>query len=135
VEFGKRWSTLDAIIDIIISSTQTTKDDAAECLIVTLFNKFEEVFVKVAMDKGVMPNPSLKMDIEKVEAMLCDAGLNTKNSRILFQHLNQFFGCSFYESEKQCREYFQGQDFPPTVDKLQLADKKIFTTGTRCQTN
>jgi hypothetical protein len=75
------------------------------------------------MDKGVMPNPSLNMDIEKVEAMLCNAGLNTKNSRILFQHLNQFFGRSFFKSEKKCRECFQGQDFPPTVDKLQLADK------------
>jgi hypothetical protein len=43
VEFGKRWSTIDAIIDIIVSSIQTTKDDAAACLIVALFNKFEDV--------------------------------------------------------------------------------------------
>ncbi len=125
LEFGKRGSAMDELVDILVSSMQCTKETAAECLFLELFNKFEDVFVKVAMDKGVMPNPSTKMDIEKVEAMLCDTGLNTKNSRILFQHLNQFFGHSFFESEKKRRDFFQGQDFPPTVDRLQLADKTI----------
>jgi hypothetical protein len=72
-----------------------------------------------------MPNAAYKMDNERVEAMLCDCGLNTKNSRILFQHLNQFFGRRFFESEKRRRQHFHGQDFPPTVNKIQLEDKTI----------
>jgi hypothetical protein len=97
--YGGLWeakSTIDQFINSIIYSTQCGEEEAAECLIVALFNRFEETFVKVAMDKGVMPNAAFKMDIERVEAMLCDCGLNTKNSRILFQHLNKFYCHSFF---------------------------------------
>ena len=72
-----------------------------------------------------MPNVHRKMDISSVEAMLCETGLNTKNSRILFKHLNQFFGQGFFESEKKRREYFAGQDFPPIVDRKVLEDKTV----------
>ena len=108
---------------MIATSAQCTKEEAAECLICAVFNKFEEPFVKVSMEKGIMPNVHRKMDMASVEAMLCEAGFNTKNSRVLFKHLNQFFGTGFFESEKKRREYFAGQDFPPVVDRKVLEDK------------
>jgi hypothetical protein len=123
VEFGKRGSIVDDIMGLITSSAQCSKEEAAECLIVSVFNKFEETFVKVAMDKGVMPNVHRKMDAARTEAMLCKTGLNTKNSRILFKHLNQFFGPGFFESEKKRHDYLAGQDFPPKVDRMILPDK------------
>ena len=100
VEFGKRGSIIDDIVCLITSSAHCTKGEVAECLIVMLFNKFEEIFVKVAMDKGIMPNVHRKMDAARIEAMLCETGLNTKNSRILFKHLNQFFGPGFLNQRR-----------------------------------
>jgi hypothetical protein len=85
---------------LITSSAHCTKEEAAECLIVTLFNKFEEIFVKVAMDKGMMPNVHCKMDAARIEAMLCETGLNTKNSRILCKNLNQFFSPGFLNQRR-----------------------------------
>jgi hypothetical protein len=133
VEFGKRGSTIDQFINSIIYSTQSNEEEAAECLIVALFNRFEETFVKVAMDKGVMPNAAYKMDIERVEAMLCDRGRNTKNSRILFQHLNHFFGRSFFESEKKPVNIFMDKISPLRLTKFSLKTKQSFTTGTGIQ--
>jgi len=63
------------------------------------------------------------MDAASVEAMLCEARLNTKNSRALFKHLRLFFGQSFFESELKWREYFSGQDFLPTIGEKVLEDK------------
>jgi hypothetical protein len=87
------------------------------------------------MDKGVMPNPSLNMDIEKVEAMLCNAGLNTKNSRILFQHLNQFFGRAFLNLRRNVVNVSKGRISHLLLTNCSLQIKQIFTTGTRCQMN
>jgi hypothetical protein len=123
VEFEKRGCIIDEITDLIATSAQCTKEEAAECLVCAVFNEFKEPFVKVSMEKGIMPNVHCKMDTASVEAMLCEAGLNTKNSRVLFKHLNQFFGKGFFESEKKCREYFAGQDFPPVIDRKVLEDK------------
>jgi hypothetical protein len=91
VEFGKGGSIIGKIVVLITSSTHCSKEEAAECLIVTVFNKFEEIFVKVAMDKGIMPNVHHKVDIARIEAMLCETGLNPKKLHILFKYLNQFF--------------------------------------------
>ncbi len=68
------------------------------------------------MDKGIVPSIHQKMDIAKIEAMICESGLNTKNSRILFKHLNQFF--LFREEALRL-----GQDFLPKVDWMILLDK------------
>jgi hypothetical protein len=51
---------------LITSSAHSTKEEAAECLIVSIFNKFEEIYVKVAMDKGIMPNVHCKMDAARI---------------------------------------------------------------------
>jgi hypothetical protein len=100
-------------------------------LIVALFSRFEETFVKIAIDKGVMPNAAYKMDIERVEAMLCDCGLNTKNSRILFQHLNQF--AVFLNLRRNAINIFMDKISPLRLTKFSLKTKQSFTTGTRIQ--
>jgi hypothetical protein len=71
VEFGKQGSIVDYFVGLITSSTHCSKEEAAECLVVSVFNKFEEMFAKVAMDKGVMTNVYHKMGAARIEAMLC----------------------------------------------------------------
>ena len=57
--------------------------------------------------------------------MLQEANINNTNARILFRHLNQFFGRSYFESEQKCRTFFGDTDFPPTVDKIVLPNKTV----------
>jgi hypothetical protein len=66
-----------------------------------------------------------KDDSASVEAMLTEACLNTKNSCVLFKHLNHCFWQSFFESKMKWREYFAGQDYPPIVDEKVLEVKTI----------
>jgi len=65
------------------------------------------------------------MDAVQVEAMLSEAGLCTNNARILFRHLNRFFGKGKFESEHKRRAFFAGSDYPPIVDKMILPDKTV----------
>jgi hypothetical protein len=66
-----------------------------------------------------------KMDAVQVEAMLSEAGLCKNNARILFRHLNQFFGKGKFESEHKRRAFFAGNEFPPVVDRKVLEDKTV----------
>jgi hypothetical protein len=93
-----------------LSRRKSVHAEAAECLINALYQCFQESFISIAIEKGVARNPEKKMDAASVEAMLSEARLNTKNSRVLFKHLNSFFGQSFFESETKQHEYFAGQD-------------------------
>ncbi len=61
----------------------------------------------MAVEKVVMPNVQSKMDIASVEAMLSESGLNTKNSHILFKHLNQFFGKIFLNQKRSIENTMQ----------------------------
>ncbi len=58
-------------------------NEAAECLIRGFYKKFEEAFATVAIQKGVTFN-KCKMNEASVEAMLCEASINTASARILF---------------------------------------------------
>jgi len=75
---AKNGSFLDKINCNIMKSSGGMEAEAAECLI---------------------QSPEKKMDAASLEAMLSEAWLNTKNSHVLFKHLNKFFGQSFFESE------------------------------------
>ncbi len=128
IELAKKDSFLDEILSNMMTSFGGIKEEeAAECLIRALHQRFEESFMSVALEKGVARNPEKKMDAASVEAMLSEARLNTKNSRMLFKHLNNFFGKSFFESEIKRRQYFAGQDYPPIVREKVLEDKTIIT--------
>jgi hypothetical protein len=48
------------------------------------------------------------MDAAQVEAMLQEAHINRSDSRILFRHLKQFFGTSFFKAEQVRRKTFAG---------------------------
>jgi len=82
---AKTTSFMDNIVSNISKSATCTKSEAAECLLRGLYQKFEESFVLVAMEKKI-DLPQKKMDAASVEAMLCEARLNTKNARKLFKH-------------------------------------------------
>jgi hypothetical protein len=126
IELSKKGSVVDEIVKNICESASVSEAEAAECVIRSLHNRYEQSFVSVGMEKGVINgDPSRKMDAASVEAMLSEARLNTKNSRTLFKHLRLFFGRSYFESEVKRREYFSGQDFPPTVKEKVLEDKTI----------
>jgi len=55
--------------------------------------------------------------------MLHEAGIGKSNSRVLFRHLNQFFGTSMFASEKVRRKCFSGEEFEPEVSVHELPDK------------
>jgi hypothetical protein len=63
------------------------------------------------------------MEPSKVEAMLHETGIGKSNSRVLFCHLNQFFGTSIFALEKVRRKCFSGEEFQPAVDIHELSDK------------
>ena len=91
---------VDEIVKNICESASVSEVEAAECVIRSLHNRYEQSFVSVGMEKRVINgDPSRKMDAASVEAMLSEARLNTKNSRTLFKHLQLFFGRSYFESE------------------------------------
>jgi hypothetical protein len=50
-------------------------------------------------EKGFITDKEKKMNAVQIEAMLSEAGLCKSNSKILFWHLNQFFGKGKFESE------------------------------------
>ncbi len=56
VEFGKFGNIIQKIVNIISQSAQCSQEEAAMCLITATFNKSEEEFISVAVEKGVMPN-------------------------------------------------------------------------------
>ncbi|MFN9980998.1 MAG: hypothetical protein ACK53Y_13815, partial [bacterium] len=89
----KPGSTIDIMVQSIAGSTSSTAEDAASCLLSVLFTKYEDSFISVSMEKGVMEGSiPKKMDIVATETMLQEANINNKNARILFRHLRQFFG-------------------------------------------
>jgi hypothetical protein len=70
-EMSKPGSVVDAILVIIVESTKSTAENAASCLLSVLFSKFEESFVSVCIEKGLIDgNVDKKMDIIATEAML-----------------------------------------------------------------
>ena len=115
---------IEFLVHHIVEHSNCNPSEAAECLIWGFYKKFEESFATIAIQKGVTPIKR-KMDEATVEAMLCEASINTANARILFHHLNQFFGHSYFASEQKWRSYFGDSDYPPTVDKEVLPDKTI----------
>jgi hypothetical protein len=50
-ELSKRNSAIDTIFDIIAESCKSSKEEAAECLLKSIFSKYENSFVSVAIDK------------------------------------------------------------------------------------
>jgi hypothetical protein len=124
VEFSKKGSLIDILVQHVAQCSNCLPNEAAECIIQGFLKKFEESFATVAIENGVTA-ARCKMDEASVEAMLTEASVNTANARIIFRHLNQFFGHSFFASEKKRRAYFSESDYPPTVDKEVLPDKTV----------
>jgi hypothetical protein len=91
---------IDLLIQHIAQNSNCSNDEAAECLIRGIFQKFEESIAYVTIEKGVfLVKP--KMSKASIEAMLSEAIMNTENARTLFRHLNQFFGRSYFASEQK----------------------------------
>jgi hypothetical protein len=63
------------------------------------------------------------MEATQVEAMLHEAKIGKSNSRVLFCHLNQYFGKSLFASEKVRNKCFSGHEFKPTTRVYELPDK------------
>jgi hypothetical protein len=103
-------------------------NDACETILSGMYHKFQDSFLSVAVSQGVATHISPKvMDEVSVEAMLNEAGVNWTNGRIIFRHLEQFFGWSLVVSEKKQRKYFGRNHFPPEVGRETLPDKTVIT--------
>jgi hypothetical protein len=95
-ELSKKKSTLDTIINTVIKNSQSTKEEATECLLRSMFMKYENSFVSVAMNKCVINDKIIdkKMDVISTEAMIQEANISTNSARIISHHLRQHFGQS-----------------------------------------
>jgi hypothetical protein len=107
-ELSKPRSVVDAILECIVESKNSTAENAASCLLSVLFSKLKESFISVCIEKSLIDgNVDKKMDFIATEAMLQEANINNTNARILFCHLRQFFGGrSYFESEQKRRSFF-----------------------------
>ena len=97
--------------------------EAAKCILQYLFDNHEEEFRAVAAENNVALRSKKKMEASKVEAMLHESHVGKADSRVLFRHLNQFFGKSMFASEKIRRDCFSGQEFQLVTDVHVLPDK------------
>jgi hypothetical protein len=59
-ELSKRESAINSIINSIMKSTGSTEEKSAECLLNILFSRFEETFVSLCMEKGLLHEKSQK---------------------------------------------------------------------------
>jgi len=125
-ELSKKKSTLDTIIETVAKISKSTKEEATECLLRSMFMKYVVAFVSIAMNKCAIHEKIIekKMDVISTEAMIQEANI-TNSARIISHHLWQHFGQSLFASEAEHRTYFSGSDFPPTVSTKVLADKMI----------
>jgi hypothetical protein len=64
-ELSKKKTALDTIIDTVANNSQSTKEEATECLLRSMFMKHEDSFVSVAMSKCVINEKNIdkKMDV------------------------------------------------------------------------
>ncbi len=115
----KSTSPVAAIVNFIVENAKCSADEATDCLISAFSKLYPQNFV--AVSSGL----EKQMDEVRVEAMLCDAGISDNKARKLFSHMRTFFGRSLFVSEQKRRRYFGNIDFPPIVDKMELADKTI----------
>jgi hypothetical protein len=53
-ELSKKGSVIDEMVNNVAKSSCASEIAAAECLIYSLFNRFEEQFISVAIDKGIL---------------------------------------------------------------------------------
>jgi hypothetical protein len=114
---------LDEICNAVARCAGVDRSKACEAILSSFYDLHQDSFLSVAVSKGVSEHKV--MDEISVEAMLSEAGVNWTSGRIIFRHLKQFLGRSIVVSEKKRRAYFGDNDFPPTVDRLVLADKTI----------
>ncbi len=68
----------DTIVDIIAESCKSSKEEAAECLLKSIFSKYENSFISVAIDKCLIKKIEAeeKMDVVSTEAMIQDANIS-----------------------------------------------------------
>jgi hypothetical protein len=99
------------------------KSNAARCILQYFFENFEEEFKEVAHTNNLLlTKGQQKMEPSQVEAMLHESKISKSNSRVLFRHLNQFFGKSLFASEKVRWRCFSGQEFNPMIGVHELPD-------------
>ena len=113
------------MLNAVAKSTKCNEREASECIFRALYKKQEEAFTSFALEEGIISDNNKKMDAVQVESMLLEAGLTKNNARVLFRHLNQFFGKRRFELEHKGRAFFAGNEFPPVVDRTTLPNKTI----------
>ncbi len=101
----RKGSFIDQILQSMSNNTNESVENAAESIILSLAQRYEEKFVSVAMEKGI-DFRERKMEAARVEVMLMEGGVNRTNSRILFWRLNNFFSASLIDSEKLRCNFF-----------------------------
>jgi hypothetical protein len=115
VELSKRRLIIELIVELLANNSDCSLEEASQCILKAFCTKSENSFAATAIDKGILlEEKDNKMDVISIEAMLSEAGITAESSRVLFRHINQFFGRKMFTSEKKRREYFQDNDFKPT---------------------
>ena len=127
IELSQTDSFVDYIVHIMSKNCSTSEDKCVECLLRVIFVKFEESFINIAFEKGLIESNETKektMDEVSTEAMIQEANISIKSARVISRHLRQFLGESIMASEKR-RKYFGHSDLQPIVKRKIMEDKTI----------
>jgi hypothetical protein len=93
IELAKSGSIIELIVELLAKNANCSLEEAAQCILKVFCNKFENSFAAAAIEKGILLDEKDNvMDIISIEAMISEAGITLESSRVIFRHINQFFG-------------------------------------------
>ncbi len=74
LEFSRQSSFTDAAVSVISKSAQCTEEEATECLLEAIFKRYEEAFMSVAKNNGVVVPVGKKCMPYKLKPCFQNAG-------------------------------------------------------------
>jgi hypothetical protein len=102
IEVLKHGSIIELFVKLLANNSDCSLEEAAQCILKANCNKFDNSFAAAAIEKGILlEEKENKMDIISIEAMISESGITVESSRVLFRHINQFFGRKMFTSEKK----------------------------------
>ena len=83
-DFSKPKNAVIDFVSHVASLTKSSIDEAAECILTSLLQHFEDSFYAAAVKHGVADGLRTKMDALSVEAMLTESQVQLSKARVMF---------------------------------------------------
>ena len=106
---GRDCNALETILSFLCKgeaarNEETPPDMTAYWICHYLFERYEDQFLSVAVEKGITDTRKpTAMSVPQTIAVFHDANVNTNNSQVISRHIEQFLGYSIFAPEYKCR--------------------------------